>query len=241
MRNLGKVLCMIPARAGSKRVPAKNLRYLCGKPMVAYAVECAKQSDCFNEIYINTDSEVLMALATAYGVKSYRRDAWLASDEAKGDDFTADFMENLKPDTLVMISPVCPLVTPEDVRNALQTYSASDCDTLISCEETQMQVFCGGRGLNIDETAALAPSQKNPRVQILNWAVTVWDVAPFLATYRAERKGYLGTKRLLFPIDPSHALKVSHVADFYRAEIMILAARNNAVASTPRYWSSDDA
>ncbi len=238
MKNTGKTLCMIPARAGSKRVPAKNLRYLCGKPMIAYAVECAKASGCFEDIYINTDSEVLMALAEAYGVKSYRREAWLASDEAQGDDFAADFMEKMQPDTLVMISPVCPLVTPDDVRSALAAYAASDCDTLITCEQTQMQVFCEGRGVNIDDQAALQASQKNPPVQILNWAVTVWDTPTFLATYRAERRGYLGTKRLLFPIDPLHAVKVSHEDDFLRAErLMQVAQCADADTSTPKYWS----
>ncbi|NCD34514.1 MAG: acylneuraminate cytidylyltransferase family protein [Spartobacteria bacterium] len=237
MKYLGKTLCMIPARAGSKRVPAKNLRYLCGKPMIAYAVECAKASQCFDGVYINTDSEVLMALAESYGVKSYRRDAWLASDEAKGDDFAADFMKKMQPDTLVMISPVCPLVMPEDVSLALKAYVESDCDTLISCEQTQMQVFCQGKGVNIDETAALAPSQENPWVQTLNWAVTIWDTATFLANYKAARKGYLGTNRLLFPIDATHSVKVSHEADFLMAERMIRSMQSTQ-KEAPRYWTS---
>ncbi len=237
MRNTGKLLCMIPARAGSKRVPAKNLRMLCGKPMIAYAVETAKASGCFQDIYVNTDSEVLMALAEQYGVKAYRRDAWLASDEAQGDDFTADFMEKMQPDTLVMISPVCPLVTPEDVQKALKAYAESDGDTLITCEQTQMQVFSQGRGVNIDDQAALQASQKNPPVQILNWAVAIWDTATFLATYRAERRGYLGTNRLLFPIDPLHAVKVSHEGDFRRAEqLMRSFSGADAEISVPEYW-----
>jgi N-acylneuraminate cytidylyltransferase/CMP-N,N'-diacetyllegionaminic acid synthase len=228
---------MIPARAGSKRVPAKNLRYLCGKPMIAYAIDCAKACGCFDDIYVNTDSETLMALAAEYGVESYRRDAWLASDEAKGDDFAADFMEIMKPDTLVMISPVCPLVTPDDVQRAMAAYKASDCDTLISCEQTQMQVFMDGKGVNIDETKALAPSQENPFVQTLNWAVTIWDCATFLKSYRAERKGYLGTNRLLFPIDPSHAVKVSHEADFLMVERMMAANNEGNGHSKPKYWT----
>ena len=229
---------MIPARAGSKRVPAKNLRLLCGKPMIAYAVETAKASGCFEGIYINTDSEVLLALASACGVEGYRREAWLASDEAQGDDFAADFMEKMQPDTLVMISPVCPLVTPEDVRNALAAYAASDCDTLITCEQTQMQVFCEGRGVNIDDQAALQASQKNPPVQILNWAVAIWHVPTFLATYRAEKRGYLGTNRLLFPIEPLHAVKISREEDFLRAERLMRAAQCSDVENgAPEYWS----
>jgi CMP-N,N'-diacetyllegionaminic acid synthase len=237
MRNLGKLVCHIPARAGSKRVRSKNLRLLCGKPMIAYAIETAKACGRFDEIYVNTDSEELMALAREWGVKVYKRDGWLAGDTAKGDDFTADFMEHVRPDTLVMISPVCPLVSVDDVNQALKAYADSDCDTLITCEQTQMQVFCNGRGINIDETAPLAPSQENPFVQTLNWAVTIWDTSIFLETYRTSRKGYLGTRRLLWPIEPSHAIKVSHEADFRMAERMILASRSAASQEEPpQYW-----
>ena len=241
MKDLGRILCQIPARAGSKRVRSKNLRYLAGKPMIAYAVECAQASKCFDDIYINTDSEELMVLATAYGVRPYRRSAELASDTAKGDDFTADFMEHTKPDTLVMVSPVCPLVTPDDVRRAVHAYAESDCDTLISCERTQMQVFCNGMGVNIDAQAPLAPSQENPFVQTLNWAVTIWDASVFLADYRAHRKGYLGTKRLLFAIDPAHAIKISNEADFRFAEHLLMALRTVPdFSQEPRYWTPAD-
>ena len=223
MKNLGKILCHIPARAGSKRVKSKNSRLLCGKPMIAYAIETAKASNIFDDIYVNTDSDTIMSLSLALGIKVYRREAWLASDEAKGDDFTADFMENIQSDTLVMISPVCPLITSDIVQNAIEAYAFSDCDTLITCEQTQMQVFCHDKGVNIDENAPLSPTQKNPYVQILNWAVTIWDSNTFLKMYRTNRNGYLGTNRLLFPIESTSAIKVSHEADFLMAERMLIA------------------
>lgn len=234
-----KIYCMIPARAGSKRVPSKNLRYLLDKPLIAHAIECAKAcGDSFTDIYVNTDSETILALANSFGVKGYKRDAWLASDEAQGDDFTFDFMDKLRPDIVVMISPVCPLITPTDVQSAMQIFSDSSCDTLISCEQTHMQTFCDGCGVNIDPTKPLGPSQDNPPVQILNWAVAIWDVPTFLASYRARKNGYLGTNRILFPIEPLHALKISHEADFRRAECLLRAMQHDPTAQTPPvYWT----
>ncbi len=237
MREIGKVVCHIPARAGSKRVKSKNLRMLCDKPMIAYAIETAKICECFDAIYVNTDSEVIMSLAHEWGVKVYQREGWLASDTAKGDDFTADFMQKIQTDTLVMISPVCPLVTADDVKNALAAYRSSDCDTLITCEQTQMQVFSGGKGVNIDENAPLAPSQENPFVQILNWAVTIWDTGKFLTAYKSGGRGYLGENRLLFPIDSLHAVKVTHEADFRLAEKLLFMGRStSAIQEVPEYW-----
>lgn len=69
MRDLGKVVAHIPARAGSKRVKAKNLRMLCGKPLLAYSIECAKECGQFDEIFVNSDSTEMLSLAESLGVK----------------------------------------------------------------------------------------------------------------------------------------------------------------------------
>ena len=66
-----KLIAHIPARAGSKRVKSKNLRMLCGKPMIAYAMECAKSCPEIDEIYVNTDCPIIGALAKEYGVKVF--------------------------------------------------------------------------------------------------------------------------------------------------------------------------
>jgi CMP-N,N'-diacetyllegionaminic acid synthase len=227
-RSLGRIVAHIPARAGSKRVPSKNLRDLAGNPMISYAIRAAIAAPELDEVYVNTDSPELMALARAMGVGVYERDASLASDTASGDDFTMDIIEKLKPDTLVMISPVCPLVDATDISKALQAFKESDADTLITCTHTQLQTFCEDKPVNVRLGEPLAPSQDNPVVSICNWAVTVWDAKVFTENYRAYKGGYLGTKRLLFPIDPLHSVKVSYEEDFRLAEALILASRMTA-------------
>ena len=221
MRDLGRVVAHIPARAGSKRVKAKNLRVLAGQPLLAYAIKCAKSCSQFDAIYVNSDSCAMLSLASDMGVEAYRRSEELASDTASGDMFTVDFVRNVRVDTLVMISPVCPLISPEDVSNAINKFRESDCDTLITCESTQMQVFCNDRPINIDLTGQLAPTQNNARVQILNWAVTIWDVATYLKNYEQTGSAYIGESRVLFPIDPLHGIKISNEADFILAESIL--------------------
>lgn len=241
MRDLGRIVGHIPARGGSKRVPAKNLRYLRGKPMIEYAIESAVQSRVLDDVYVNTDSDTLAALAERLGVHVYRRSSELGSDTASGDDFTADFITRIKPATLVMVSPVCPLVEPDDVRNAVQAFRESDCDTLITCHETQMQTFCNGRPVNIDLDGPLAPSQQNPIVQILNWAVTIWDTRSFMRTYERNRNGYIGTNRLLFPIPATRSIKISDEDDFRLAELQLRAKQLADGSPEPtRYWTPND-
>jgi CMP-N,N'-diacetyllegionaminic acid synthase len=218
MRDLGKVVVNIPARAGSKRVKAKNLRDLCGEPLLSYAVKCALQCVNAANVFVNSDSSDMLGIGTGLGAKEYRRSELLSSDDATGDMFTLDFIKNIQVDTLVMINHVCPLVTPQDVLNALDEFKKSDCDTLISCEETQMQTFCDGQAVNIDVTTQLEPTQNNRKIQILNWAVTIWDAASFLSNYEEMGSAYLGKNRLLFPLDPLHGLKISNEADFLMVE-----------------------
>lgn len=75
MRNLGKIYAHIRARGGSKRIPAKNLQLLCGKPLIGCAIECAKKCAIFDDIFVNTDSDDLATVAETYHVRVYRQNA----------------------------------------------------------------------------------------------------------------------------------------------------------------------
>jgi CMP-N,N'-diacetyllegionaminic acid synthase len=231
-----KLVAHIPARAGSKRVKSKNLRMLHGKPMIAYAIECAKACPEIEEIYVNTDCQKLAALAREYGVNVFLRDQDLASDTASGDDFTVNIMDRLRLDTLMMISPVCPLVTPEDVKSAIAAYGASDADALITCEETSMQVAKEGKFVNIDPAGPLKPSQNNSKIQICNWAVTIWNADVFRRNYASFKGGYCGTNRILFPIDPLRSVKISYEEDFRMVEALLAARIGGSVQEVATYW-----
>ena len=60
---------IITARGGSKRIPQKNIRDFCGKPILAYSIEAAKTSDVFDEVMVSTDSEEIALIAKEYGAK----------------------------------------------------------------------------------------------------------------------------------------------------------------------------
>jgi CMP-N,N'-diacetyllegionaminic acid synthase len=238
MPHLGKTIIHIPARAGSKRVPMKNLRMIRDKPMIGYGIDVAMHFSDQADIYVNTDSPEIMDYARSCGTEVYARDASLASDTASGDDFTIDIIERLKPDTLIMISPVCPLVTVEDVAEAINQYKQSDhADTLISVTETSMQTVFRNQFVNIEPIGPLAPSQDNEKVTICNWAITIWNAQEFRKNYRAYNGGYCGTRRILFPINPLHATKVSDEMDFQLAEQLIVS-REIINSKDASYWKS---
>lgn len=227
MKELGKIVLHIPAREGSKRVPRKNMRDMNGKPMIAYVIAAALEANVTQNMYVNTDAnEIIEYVSANYPkIQVYKRDAELANDKASSDEFNYDIIRKLKPDTLIMVNPVSPLLSAKDIKGALEAYKKSDCDTLITSESTQMQTFCDGIPVNIKLDEQLAPSQDNGRITILNWAVTIWDAKKF--TTRMQERGYasLGKNRLLFDIDPLHAIKVSKEKDFLFAETLLSSIR----------------
>ena len=75
--------------------------------------------------------------------------------------------------------------------------------------------------MNIDLLHQLAPTQNNQTVSILNWAVTIWDTKQFVDNFEKTGSAYIGNNRLLFPVDPKHAIKISNESDFKFAESLI--------------------
>lgn len=223
MKNLGKIILHIPARDGSKRVPGKNMRLMNNKPMIAYAVEASIRSNISSNLYVNTDSsEIITFIKESYPqFKIYKRDKNLANDKASSEDFNLDIIEKLSPDTLIMINPVCPLIESSDIKNALDCYAASECDTLITSNSTQMQTFCEGEPININVNEQLAPSQSNKLITTLNWAVTIWDAKSFKSRMKNHGFASLGKKRVLFDINQINSFKVSEEKDFLFVEKLI--------------------
>ena len=80
-----KIVCMIPARIGSKRIKNKNLRYLGDKPLIYYSIEAAIKADVFDEIYLNSDSKIFEKIAINHGIKFYHRPEILGSDTTNND------------------------------------------------------------------------------------------------------------------------------------------------------------
>ena len=234
-----RLIAHIPARAGSKRVKSKNLRMLCGKPMIAYAIESAMSSPDIDEIYVNTDCPIIGALAKEYGVNVFERDSKLATDSATGDDFTIDIINRLNIDTLLMIIPVCPLISYEDITMAIKSYrDAEFADTLISSGETSMQTAKeNGEFININPRGPLQQSQNNSKIHICNWAITIWNGETFRKNYSAYKGGYCGTNRIFFTLDPNKAVKVSYEHDFKLVESLLSAENHVFKSSSPSYWT----
>jgi N-acylneuraminate cytidylyltransferase len=113
---------VIPARGGSKRIPGKNIRELCGRPLIAYTIEAAIEAGLFARVVVSTDSPEIAALAVRLGAEvPFLRSANLADDQTPVSAATVDMLERLDPDgrrfhTVAQLLPNCPLRTAEDIQ-----------------------------------------------------------------------------------------------------------------------------
>ena len=79
----GRVIAIIPARGGSKRIPGKNIRCLAGKPIIAYTIAAALESGLFEQVVVSTDSQEITHVSQQYGAE-----VPFLRDESLADDFT---------------------------------------------------------------------------------------------------------------------------------------------------------
>lgn len=222
MDNTPKCVAQIPARAGSKRVPRKNLRHMAGKPMIQHAIEAALESK-IDEVYVNSDSEEVLKLAEELGAIPYLRNEKLADDNATQDQFNADFLEQISCDSMVLVNPVCPLNTSQLIDGFIDFTLSNNFDTCLTTVRHQLHALFEGQALNFDQNKPLPPTQDISPVDIISWNLAYWNSAEYLKNIEkhgsASTRGNLG----VYPIDPKYAVKVSYEADFLLAEALLTA------------------
>lgn len=130
-----RVIALTPARGGSKSVPYKNLHPLGGKPLLAWPVECARQTPEIDRVIVSTDDERIAAAATGLGAEVYRRPADLASDTALVADTIRHLWQTLRAEgetaqILVLLEATSPLRTPELVGRCLRRLVSENLDSV---------------------------------------------------------------------------------------------------------------
>lgn len=124
---MADVLAIVPARAGSKGVPGKNLRLLAGQPLLAYAVVAGVRCPAISRVLVSTDGEEIAALGRKFGAEApFLRPPALASDSSPDIDYILHALEWLEqndgwqPDLVVQLRPTTPLREPEVVARAIE-------------------------------------------------------------------------------------------------------------------------
>ena len=159
-------LCIIPARGGSKRIPRKNIREFCGKPMIAWSIESARASGCFDQVIVSTDDEEIASIAESLGAKvPFRRPAELADDHTATRPVVIHAIREAekrfgRTDHVCVIYPTAPFIQVTDLQLGLEKLIAAHADFAFTVTSYAYPIQ---RALRLTSTGGVAMFQPEHR------------------------------------------------------------------------------
>ena len=221
-----KLIAMIPARLGSKRIPKKNLRYLAEKPLIQYPIDLALQSGCFEEVWVNTESEALGTIAEKLGVRFHRRPPELATDTATNRDFTYEFLQKHPCDYVIMVNTTSPLLRKETIQSFIRYLEENDYDTVLSVVSEKAETFFRGEPLNFSLKEKINSQFLEP-IEPVVWALTAWKRSTFITMQESGQNPVFGGKVGKFSIPKDESCDLDTEEDWRIAEGIFTARNKN--------------
>ncbi|MFT5452221.1 MAG: CMP-N-acetylneuraminic acid synthetase [Enterobacterales bacterium] len=227
MFDTSRVVAIIPAREGSKRLPNKNTLVLAGKPMIAWTIEAALQSKYVKEVIVSTDSELIKEVAEKHGaVVPFIRPESLSGDMATTDDVlmhAINVLELSPSDILVLLQPTSPLRNVDDIDKALEELQLEQLKGVVSvCECEHSPLWANSlpddlsMGDFIENKISTKRSQDLPVYYRLNGAIYAYRVSylkKYLTRYYSDT-----IKASVMP--PERSLDIDTKLDFKMAQCL---------------------
>lgn len=221
-----KQIAIITARGGSKRIPKKNIKMFCGKPIMAYSIEIALKSKLFDEVMVSTDSEEIADIARAYGASvPFMRSTETASDHATTNDVLKEvfgkYIEmGYELDRACCIYPTAPFITTESL---CQSYRLLDIEGVHMVNPIVKFSFPPQRSLVVDENGIIECLQLDNRFvrsQDLrdvyhDCGQYYWYDVPFFMEHDGIMDGYSAA----YIIDELHAQDIDNEVDWEISEL----------------------
>lgn len=217
-----KLVAMIPARMGSKRIPKKNIRFLLDKPLIQYPVDLALKSDAFDSIWVNTESVQLGEICRSMGVNFHQRPEALANDQATNREFVYEFLQKHDCDYVVMVNPTSPLLTKETMNRFIEFVQSGDYDIIHSVIAVKTESFYKGEPINFDKRYKINSQFLEPVKEIM-WALTAWKRDFFLAAQDSGLNPIFEGKIGLFEVPKDESADLDTEEDWNIAEGLLNA------------------
>lgn len=225
MEKLTDTLFVITARGGSKGLPGKNIKDLCGKPLIAYSIDVARAFVDDEHICVSTDSEEIKGVVETYGLSvPFLRPDYLATDTATSNDVLVHAVNFFKEQSreykkLVLLQPTSPLRSVEDVADSLVLYR-DDIDMVVSVTRSHAPaVLCtddeNGYVQLVYNKKATGRQQLQEMYEF-NGAVYVMNVQSLI------EKGIAGfTKKVKYVMSKENSVDIDDIYDFYQVETIL--------------------
>lgn len=224
-----KAIAIIPARSGSKGLKDKNIKMLCGRPLLAYTIEAAKASGCFDEIMVSTDSKAYAQIAKDWGASvPFLRSPALATDTVSTWDAVKEVLAFYKDqgrdfDAVALLQPTSPLRTAADIQAGFALMNEKNANAIIGvCEMDHSPLWAntlpedGSLNGFIRPEVAKAPRQSLAPYYRINGALYLLKTAHLLqAEALYEDRGFA------LIMDKTHSVDIDDQLDFTIAEAIL--------------------
>ncbi|MCR4678877.1 MAG: acylneuraminate cytidylyltransferase family protein [Lachnospiraceae bacterium] len=221
-------IAIIPARSGSKGLKDKNIKELCGKPLMAYSIEAAIASGCFDEVMVSTDSEDYARIAKSYGASvPFLRSEETASDTASSWDMVDEVLRQYCKqgrtfDSFCLLQPTSPLRTSEDIKAAYRLYEERASFAVVSvCEAEHSPRWCGQLPETLElngfiKKEGMEQRQASGKIYRLNGAIYIVNNEEFKKDrflYQSGSYAYI--------MQQEHSVDIDTDLDFQFAELLM--------------------
>lgn len=216
-----QAVAIIPARGGSKGVPRKNVRPLCGKPLVAWTLEAAQQAAAIDRVVVSTDDPEIARISRSQGAQVIWRPPELAGDTASSEAAVLHALEQLEitGGAVAFLQCTAPLIVPEDIDGTLSLLA--EADTAFTAAPWHgfpwFQEEPWADPIPVGHSRTQRPRRQDRRGLYLEvGAVYAMDAAGF----RRARHRFFGRTRL-YPIAPERSLEIDDESDWLMAEALL--------------------
>jgi pseudaminic acid cytidylyltransferase len=192
-----KILAIIPARGGSKRIPRKNIKDFLGKPIIAYSIEAAFESKLFDEVMVSTDDQEIVEVAKKYGAEvPFMRSKKNSDDLATTADVIEEVLLGYEKlgkyfDKTCCIYPTAPFISPERLNEAMRLLEDTDAGSVLPVTHFSYPIL---RSFKIEDSGLLKMNwPENMNVSSQDLALAYHDSGQF---YCLDVKKFLVQKKL---------------------------------------------
>ena len=137
--SITEIPILIPARAGSKRLPNKNLSLLNGQPLIYWTIKSCRAVS--NRVVVSSDSDKILQFAKTYGAIPLKRPKSLATDDASSESVVNHFLSKFPTDTVVLVQPTSPLVGATHISEAIEKFRNVKYDSVIGVTKFRGKIW----------------------------------------------------------------------------------------------------